>query len=110
MLGLMLCLISCEPSISPEKPAVAKTAQGNAYRLRLPAACWIVFSSKSDAEAFRAVAVNETKPGPNATTLITTKELEVVSTSYIENRDETEVQLNKMIDTQKAIIQDKAAK
>ena len=73
------------------------TAQGNAYRVALPAGTVINFpASSGHLEAARAVAVNETAPdGDRALTL--TAELQLVSPAYIAERDAAEVRYARRI-------------
>jgi len=66
--------------------------------MQLKPGTWIVFSSKADADSFRAVAVNETTAGPNQTTVILSKPIDVVSDAYLYNRTAAELQLHQKID------------
>ncbi|HEY4360327.1 MAG TPA: hypothetical protein VGN17_05140 [Bryobacteraceae bacterium] len=69
--------------------------------MQLPAGSWIVFPSVADAQAFRAVAINETKDGPTKTTVVLTAPMCLASTAYMVARDKVELQLHQQIDENK---------
>jgi hypothetical protein len=65
--------------------------------MELPSGTWIVFPSKDAADQFRAVAVNETKQGVTAQTVVAVSKLQIVSPSYIAERNSAELSLHKRI-------------
>lgn len=75
--------------------------------MQIPVGTWIVFSSKDDAEQFRALAINETKAGPTPATVVTIKPLQIISPAWIGERDAAELSLHKKIDELEAQLKNK---
>lgn len=70
--------------------------------MQLPANTWIVFPSPVYAAQFRTLTINESRQGPNLTTVILDKPVVVVSEAWIAERNEAVIRLSEQIDTAKA--------
>jgi len=89
----MLFVASCS---TVSHPSVQASATGNSYRLQLPPGTRITAPDDASAAQIRAVAVNELVPG-SGRELVLAAPLQLVSPTYIAERNATESSLLQLI-------------
>ncbi len=106
---LMLCATACalalslgacrSPASQPSVMPVAEAPLANAFRMRLPAGTQLILPTKADADAVRAIAFNEVDPEQgSARIVVLARPLQLVSPSYIAQRNQSEIALMALVE------------